>query len=209
MKTKRKILIIFLVVSAIVFYVLFGDFFIGQTMGKWMMSRLNSTVQNGYFIDGENGIKFKVPSDYYVSQLQILAPSKFDRSLWMSPKTMKTFKGGDSLRSIYYRRLPPSPEDPIKQEIETEIWNSSASLPGFMAFFMARDFRVEKKEAKPDRGILIYSSEFLGRRRIKEMYGIKNKFLVWCVFSGGDLDQRETESIFEGLMTSFERTYVG
>lgn len=204
---KKKIVLISTIVLAILFFALLGNEFMGSLVGKWAMSNLNATVQHEYFIDRNYGIQFKVPSAHYVSDLKS-APSNFYRHLYVNPKIGKTTNA--NLRSIYYKSLPSDLEKPIEKEIEDEIWRQN-SLPAFMKFFMSKDFRVETKEIKNDRGILIYSTEvpLMGRIKTKEMYGIKNNFMVTFVFGGKkDYDQEVTQSIFDELMSSFTSNII-
>lgn len=219
-KILAVIALVFVGIGAIYFYWLFftktGKSTFAHRLGKSMMAGFNSTVEDGYFIDRNHSIKFKLPPGAYVAELYggtypgAPAHANLRYENW-------DVANGDAAFThlVYYEKVSSTEsQNPIQADIELEISKFEPAKPGMDKFLstmtkmFAKNHKVVAKEVTKDRGFLIYTFDDPSahrRRKLKIKYAIKDNFMVWCYFTGfiEKFDDQTSDKTFEDLIASF------
>ena len=180
-----------------------------------MMASFNSTVTDGYFIDRNHHIKFKLPPGAYVGELYGGTYPGAPTHANLQYENWDVAKGAAAFTHlVYYKAVSTESQNPIQADIELEISHFEPAKPGMDKFrstmtkMFAKNHKVEAKEVTKDHGFLVYTFDDPSahrRRKLKIKYAIKDNFMVWCYFTGfvEMFDDKTSDKTFEDLIASF------
>ena len=208
MKKYSKAITITIIILILIFVGYYGDYVMSFFWGKMLMSETNSTVKNGYFIDKDNAVRFKLPSQWYVYG--------------------SYFEGGNSTRRhIALRSLMTAPlhseshfyfdyeKLTLESEIESLLRNRMEhELNRYRSSDYYQNLAIVRNEMrKRGFGLAVLKVSFgrkegiIRKRFVEETkFAFKNNFLITTQYRNAQnkFDQERVDHLIEEIISSFE-----
>jgi len=173
--------------------------------------RLNSEIKNGYYIDYDNNIKFKIPpnsnfsgvySQYALKDKRYVSSDKrhVDISWQKNSAVYSRF-----LIKVHYEELKLDVKDPIKAVIENEIRRIKEGD-------YYKNLKIIAKDVPQGRIVFSFdeTTDWLGRNEVTTIeivkYAIKDNFLTYVRYRNfeKEFSRKTVDKIMDDILESFE-----
>lgn len=211
---KRSIIGIAIIISLfIIFYLAcftrVSEGWFGKLWNIWSMRDANCSIQRGYFIDRDNDIQFKLPTDTYAAGVYTHGGRANSRHLDLSWYRNSPLYS-EYLLKVYYNKVSGDPRGMIDKAIIREVKHVTTSENFKNVEIEVKDLSYTTKHGFLGR--LVYSLEWKsppGERRTDEIrYIMKDEFIVSIEYANykkifDRLDKTLLNAMFDKLLTSF------